>query len=130
MLSFDKEKANTKSRKEIRQYVFINRKRSRGYKFTEKTHSKRGIIATVLALMLLILYGAFTYLAFHTNGALSMYYGGTGVIALFLSLIGSGIALRSLREEDSFHLFPRLGLFLSIVNVACWVSVYLSGMYV
>lgn len=107
--------------------MFINRNRRRGYKFTEKTHSKKGIIATVLALMLLILYGVIIYLSFYTKGKLSLYYGSVGVVALFISVVGLFIAFMSLREEDSFHLFPRLGVFLSVISVACWAGTYIMG---
>ena len=51
------------------------RKRHGSYKFTEKTHSKRGIVATVLALALLVLYLVILELAFRANGGLSAYYG-------------------------------------------------------
>ena len=107
--------------------MFENRKRRRGYKFTEKTHSKRGIIATVLALMLLILYGVMTYWSYRAVGTLSMYYGSAGLVALLVSLVGLFIAIRSLWEEDSFQLFPRLGLLFSLMSVGCWAGTYALG---
>ena len=45
-------------------------KRHGSYKFTEKTHSKRGIVATILALVLLVLYLVILELAFRANGGL------------------------------------------------------------
>ena len=85
------------------------RKRHGSYKFTEKTHSKRGIVATILALVLLVLYLVILELAFRANGGLSAYYGSIGVLAMLASVVVVVVAAGSLREEDSFRLFPRLG---------------------
>jgi|UniRef100_UPI00402524A1 uncharacterized YccA/Bax inhibitor family protein len=103
------------------------RKRHGSYKFTEKTHSKRGIVATVLALALLVLYLVILELAFRANGGLSAYYGSIGVLAMLASVVVIVVAAGSFREEDSFRLFPRLGLFLSVVNIVCWVGTYVMG---
>lgn len=102
-------------------------RRKKNYKFTEKTHSKRGIFATVLALMLLVLYGVFLYLAFWGDGNLSAYYGSAGVLAMLVSLVCMVLAAGSMREENSFQFFPRLGLLLSLADVACWVGTYALG---
>lgn len=105
----------------------IRRHRNRGYKFTEKTHSKRGIIATVLAFMLLVLYVVFVSLAFAGNGGLSAYFGSAGVLAMLASAVNFVLSIQSLREEDSFQLFPRLGFVLSLFSVVCWIGTYVLG---
>ena len=63
----------------------MRNRRRRGYKFTEKKHSRQGILATVLALALLVWYLVFLKLAFQGGGSLSAYYGSAGVVAMFLS---------------------------------------------
>ncbi len=105
----------------------MRRKRQRGYKFTEKTRSKRGIAATVLSLILLAMLVAFLYLAYLGGGGLSAYYGSAGVFAILLGLLAVFLAAKSLTEEDSFHGFPRIGLFLSLLNAACWIGIYVLG---
>ena len=85
------------------------RKRHGSYKFTEKTHSKRGIVATILALVLLVLYLVILELAFRANGGLSAYYGSIGVLAMLASVVVVVVAAGSLREEDSFRLLPKTG---------------------
>ena len=82
------------------------RRRPGSYKFTEKTHSKRGIAATVLAGILLIWYLMFVILAFRTDGGLSAYYGSAGVMAVLLSIavlgrnLCSGILLIDTGRSD------------------------------
>lgn len=102
-------------------------RRRKGYKFTEKTHSKRGLAATVLAFTLLVLYGVFIYLSFLGDGSLSAYYGSAGVLAMLVSFIGAVLAVGSMREENSFQFFPRMGLFLSLLDLICWVGTYALG---
>ena len=36
----------------------------------------------------------------------------------------------SLKEEDSFKLFPRLGLGLAIISMGCWIGTYAMGVYI
>ena len=46
---------------------------------------------------------------------------------MLASVVVIVVAAGSFREEDSFRLFPRLGLFLSVVNIVCWVGTYVMG---
>jgi hypothetical protein len=56
-----------------------------------------------------------------------MYYGSAGVLAMLASLVNLGFSIRSLFEEDSFQLFPRMSLAASLLAVLCWVSTYTFG---
>ena len=100
----------------------MRNRRRRGYKFTEKKHSRQGILATVLALALLV-----WKLAFQGGGSLSAYYGSAGVVAMIATFVVLVIAAKSLREEDSFQLFPRLGLGLTLLDMVCWIGTYIWG---
>ncbi len=107
-----------------------NRRRHSSYKFTEKTHSKKGMVATGLGVVLLVIYFVFIHLAFRADGNLSMYYGSAGVMAMLVSVVAAAVAITSLKEEDSFKLFPRLGLGLSILSMGCWIGTYAMGVYI
>ena len=109
----------------------MRKRRRRGsYKFTQKTHSKRGIAATVLAGLLLVWYLAFVVLAFRSDGGLSAYFGSAGVMAVLLSIVVLVVAAGSLKEEDSFKLFPRLSSFLAALGLLCWGGTYVLGFLV
>jgi low affinity Fe/Cu permease len=85
------------------------------------------MIASALALLLLLWYLLFVNLSFRANGSLSAYYGSAGVMAMLLSVVVLVIAAGSLKEEDSFQLFPRLGTFLSLLTMVCWIGTYAWG---
>lgn len=106
--------------------MFTRRRRNR-YKFTEKTHSKKGIAAFAAALVILALYIGFLTLAFYGNGNLSAYYGSAGVLAMLGAVATVVLSIQSMREEDSFQLFPRLSLIVSILASVCWIGTYIMG---
>ena len=107
----------------------MRKRRRRGsYKFTEKKHSKRGIAATILAGMLLVWYLVFVILSFRSDGGLSAYFGSAGVMAGLLSIVVLVVAAGSLKEEDSFKLFPRLSSFLAVLGLLCWGGTYVLGL--
>lgn len=103
------------------------RRRRNSYKFTEKTHSKRGIISFSISVVLILMYVIFIFLAFRGAGTLSTYYGSVGVLAMIGSVAALVNSIMSLFEEDSFKIFPRLGFAASIVGTMCWIGTYLIG---
>lgn len=103
------------------------RRRRRSYKFTEKSHSKRAIAAFVGAVILLILYLVFVYLAYKRPDGLSTYYGSIGVMAMLLSVVSFVVSITSFGEEDSFQMFPRLALITSMLSCVCWIGTYIMG---
>ena len=103
------------------------RRRRNSYKFTEKTHSKRGIISLSISAVLVLLYVVFVFLAFRGAGTLSTYYGSVGVLAMLISVGALVISIMSLFEEDSFKIFPRLGFMASVLAVVCWLGTYVMG---
>ena len=102
------------------------RKRNR-FQFTGKSHSKKGILVSSLAAISLVMFVIFVALAVKSAGTLSMYYGSVGVLNLVMALILVVLAIQSVKEEDSFMLFPRVGLLLSVLCLVCWGGTYLAG---
>lgn len=103
------------------------RRRRRSYKFTEKTHSKKAMISFGFASVSLVTYLVFVYLSYQAAGQLSTYFGAFGVLAMLLAIASVGLAITTLKEEDSFALFPRLAMITSIVSTLLWVGNYVQG---
>ena len=103
------------------------KKKQRSYKFTKKKHSIRGLISFGLAGLILVTYGVFIYLSYKEGGTLSAYYGGAGFMIMLLAIVALVIALFSLKEENSFQLFPRMATGLSTLSVICWFGTYILG---
>ena len=105
----------------------MRRRRRNHYKFTEKVHSKKGAVAFLIAFAMVILFAVFVFLSFRSREGLSTYYGSAGLFILMVSMGSFVLAVQSMREEDSFRLFPRLAMIFSIAAVFCWCGTYIMG---
>lgn len=105
----------------------MRRRRRRSYKFTEKTHSKKAIVSVSMAGVSLIMYLVFIFLSYSGGGNLSAYYGGFGFLAMLIAVVSFGVALTTLKEEDSFTFFPYLALVTSGLSALCWIGTYIQG---
>ena len=103
------------------------KRHKKGYKFTEKTHSKKGMLSFGLAAasIAVFIYGVCN--SFQHDGAGSMYLGSAGVTSMLLAVVSTVFAVMSLKEEESFKLFPYLATFTSFLASAVWIAIYVIG---
>ncbi len=101
--------------------------RKRRIQFTEKTRSRRAMIALLLSggslLGLVICVG----ISAKSAGTSSAYIGSAGIFLFLLSLAGLIVSILSLREENSFPILPRVSCFLAAVICAAWIGLYAWG---
>ena len=105
----------------------MRRRRRGSYKFTEKTQSKRGITALLLAIISLAVLVFVIANSFQNRGNGSMYLGSAGVASMILGLVSVVIAIRSLQEENSFKLFPYVATVTSFLATGVWIALYVVG---
>ena len=79
-----------------------NSMRKKNYIFTNKKHSNRAIMSTILG-------------GISLGGVMHGGYGVTGVLATIYSLIGLILGILTLREKDIYRIFPVLGTILNVV---------------
>ncbi|MCM1100642.1 MAG: DUF6142 family protein [Clostridium sp.] len=87
----------------------------KNYIFTNRKHSERAIMSTILGLISNASMGIVLYLSYRNGGNVPASYGLTGLLATLFSLIGLIMGLFTMREKDTFKLFPGLGIFLNMV---------------
>ena len=92
-----------------------NSMRKKNYIFTNKKHSNRAIMSTILGGISLVSLGIVTYLSYSQGGVMHGGYGVTGVLATIYSLIGLILGILTLREKDIYRIFPVLGTILNVV---------------
>ena len=103
------------------------RRKRRSYKFTEKKHSKKAILSFGLALSTLITYIVFVYLSYQAAGQLSAYFGAFGVLAMLVAIVSVGLSITTLKEENSFMLFPGMAVATSVLSSLLWIGNYVQG---
>ena len=74
------------------------RRRKYGYKFTEKTQSKKGIAAFFLAVLSIAIFIYVIVNSFHHGGNGSMYLGSAGVSSMLVALVAVVLKYSSWRS--------------------------------
>lgn len=101
--------------------------RKRKIRFTDKKHSRNGIISTILggasACLLLCLLAA----AYLTSGQAGKAVAIFGFLAFFVACGGIYYGVLGYREEDSYRLFPDLGLGLNGLLLLGFIMIYITG---
>jgi uncharacterized membrane protein YfcA len=87
----------------------------KNYIFTNRKHSDRAIMSTILGLISNSSLGTVLYLTYRTGGDAKPGYGLTGLFATIFSVIGLILGVLTAREKDTFKLFPVLGILLNLV---------------
>ena len=104
------------------------KRRKYGYKFTEKTQSKRGFLSCILSGVSIAVFIYVIINSFHHGGNGSMYLGSAGVSSMLLALVAVVLAVMSLREADSFKLFPYLSTVMSFLAAGVWIAFDVIGL--
>ncbi len=86
-------------------------------------------MATVLGVIAMISFVFMIIVSFHNRGEASARMGAVGFIAFLFSLIGLILGLISIRERDSFQLFPRVGLAINLAALVGWIYIIGAGVY-
>lgn len=103
------------------------RKKRRSYKFTEKKHSKKAIAIWLTALLTLVAYLLFVFLSYKAAGQLSTYYGAFGVLIMLMAIVVMCLSFTTIKEEDTFQLFPRMAVVTSVLATLLWTGTYIGG---
>lgn len=103
--------------------------RGKGYMFTSKSQSQKGIMATMFSLVALGALFAVNFQAFDLRADTTARMGAVGLLAMIFAIVGLVLSIMSIRETEKFQLFPRLSIVLSIMAVGGWgMILYLGNM--
>lgn len=108
-------------------FEHASRHGGKGYKFTSKSQSEKGIMATVLGCIAMISFFVSNFAAFTLKGATPLRMGAVGLLATLYSLVGIVLGGLSLREREVFRLFPVCGTILSTLSFILWIVIILLG---
>ncbi len=86
--------------------------------FTNKKHSERAIMGTILGVISLVSMGIVIFLSYQKNGETPVSYGLTGLLATIFSMIGLILGILTLQEKENFRLFPWLSTILNVLALS------------
>ncbi len=102
-------------------------KKRKGYIFTNKRHSNRGLMSVILGIISLASLGAVVFLSYRNGGAAKTGFGFTGVLAFLFSLTGEILGVLTVQDKGYYRLFPALGTFLNFLALAGIVLILYAG---
>lgn len=105
----------------------MQKRRRINYRFTEREHSVKGIIGLMLAVLSIILGIIMIVISFQNKGNGSVYLGSGGMLALLMAIVAFVLAIQSMREENSYRLFPVTATLVSGLALVGGISLYAVG---
>lgn len=103
---------------------------NRRFIFTDKKHSKKGIMSTILGCLSAGTLGTAVYFSYINGGISSQRYGAAALLAVIFMLIGLVMGIWSVTEKGKFKLFPILGIVMNTTAFAIVSLILYAGAYV
>lgn len=99
----------------------------KNYIFTNKTHSPKSIMSTLLGLISVASLLLAAYLSYVDQGAENMRYGAACVLAMIFAVTGVGLGIAGRMEKDRFYFFSYMGIVLNIVALGLVSLILYAG---
>lgn len=100
----------------------------RNYKFTDKKHTRQGIMSLALGAAALILTAVSLSMAYRLSGGAGSAVGLMGILALLCSITGFVLAVRGFQEDDVYYISSQTGALLNGILFIGWAIVGIIGM--
>lgn len=95
--------------------------------YTDKKHAVKGMIATGLAGLALVMFGIIVYISFQQKGAADIRIGSMALISILMSVVGLILGLMSFQGDNNYKLFAQIGSFLNVFVLVLWGVIYMIG---
>lgn len=95
--------------------------------YTDKKHVAKGMVATALAVLALVVFGIIVYISYRQKGAADMRIGSMALISILMGIVGLILGLMSFQGENNYKLFAQLGSFLNVFVLVLWGVIYMIG---
>lgn len=99
------------------------------FMFTNKEHTLKGIMATILGVISLISLVYITTESYVKAGAVPMQYGAVAFLTMIFAFVGITLGVLSKSERDKFYFFSYLGIVLNVLVLAVLSVILYAGAY-
>jgi hypothetical protein len=97
------------------------------YKFTNKRHSLRSIMAVNIALIGIVAIVASVWLGYKNNGVVEPQHAVAVLLAVLLSVVGLCMAIAGRLDPERYRIFPNLGIVLNLLVLVCGAVFLILG---
>lgn len=100
---------------------------NRGFKFTSKKLSDKGIMATVLGIVAMISFFVANTYSFRQAGNIDLRMASAGILSFIFAFVGDVLAALSFYEPDTFLFVKIMGSVVCGIATILWVVILLIG---
>jgi hypothetical protein len=100
-----------------------------GYMFTNKEHTLKGIMATILGVISL---ASLVYViadSYTKAGDVPLQYGAVAFLTMIFAFVGIVLGVMSKSDRDKFYFFSYLGIVLNVLVLAALSVILYAGAY-
>ncbi len=103
--------------------------RKNSYMFTNKEHTQKGIMSTILGIISLATLAYAVFRSYLNDGDIPLQYGAAAMLVMIFAFAGIILGVVSKTERDKFYLFSYLGIALNILALAVISMILYAGAY-
>lgn len=103
--------------------------RKNGYIFTNKSHTGKGIMASILGVISLATLGYTVVMSYQSRGEIPRQYGAAALLVTVFALAGAVLGVISKTEKDKYYFFSYLGIILNVLALGIVSIILYAGAY-
>lgn len=103
--------------------------RKNSYIFTNKEHSRKGIMSTILGVISLATLAYAIITSYQRAGDIPLQYGAAAMLVMIFAFVGIVLGVISKTEKDKYYLFTYLGIGLNVMVLAVISVILYAGAY-
>lgn len=100
-----------------------------GFMFTNKEHTLKGIMATILGVISLVSLVYIIVESYARAGDVPLQYGAVAFLTMLFAFAGIVLGIMSKSERDKFYFFSYLGIVLNVLVLAALSVILYAGAY-
>ncbi|MCX4306142.1 MAG: DUF6142 family protein [Acetatifactor sp.] len=99
------------------------------FMFTNKEHTLKGIMGTILGVISLISLVYIIEDSYSTAGEVPIQYGAVAFLTMIFAFVGIVLGVLSKSDKDKFYFFSYLGIVLNVIVLATLSVILYAGAY-
>lgn len=101
----------------------------KSFMFTNKEHTLKGIMATILGMISIASPGYIIVNSYRNDGQVPLQYGAVAFLTMLFAFAGIVLGVLSKSERDKFYFFSYLGIVLNVLVLAALSVILYAGAY-
>lgn len=107
----------------------ITMSKKNSYMFTNKQHTQKGIMSTILGVISLVTLAYAIIMSYLKAGNIPRQYGAAALLVMIFAFVGIVLGVISKTERDKFYFFTYMGIALNVLALVVISVILYAGAY-